>query len=329
MPLYLIPPGKRKGNRFYLARGQVGGRGIEVSTKTRDETAARRFAAELELKLLNSRLPEPGEDVTFVKAAELYIAYRDPPKYDRKRITRLNNAIGKKLIRNLRHADIIDAANLLYPNGVSATKNREAIRPAAAILHYAANNGLCGWLRIPLFKEARPKTRATTQDVARKLISGVDGKKRLLLLWLFRQGPRISDALKIKTEDIDPRRRTVTRHIGKTDEHVEEPLHAEVVRELGKNLAPGYLFPWRTRFGVYKWLRPYVKRLWVKFTPHMARHSLGKWLNEDGAPLRTIMDTLHHRDVKSSARYQSTDIEVIRKTGKKLGSLLGSVEKNG
>lgn len=324
MPLYLVPPGKRKGNRYYLVRGEISGRSVEVSAKTADKAAAERFKAKLELRLLESRLPEPGEEITFAKAADLYIAYRAPGKYDLKRIARLKAALGPKLIGKLRHADLVDAANVLYPKGAPATRNREALRPAAAILHYAANNGLCGWLRVPLFKEPRPKTRATTQEVARILINNAEGKKRLLLLWLFRQGPRISDALKIHSAQIDLKRRIVSRHIGKTDEEVEEPLHDEVWEMLANEPpGPGPLFPWRTRFGVYKWLRPYCRALGIKFTPHMARHSLGKWLNEECASLRTIMDTLHHKDVKSSARYQSTDIEVIRQTGRRLGKLVG------
>src|SRR6185437_11559301 len=246
----------------------------------------------------------------------------------------------------LRQADLIEAANTLHPGRAAATRNREVMRPAAAVLHYCARNGFCGWLRIELFKEPRAKTRAVSREAATAIISGVSEmptyqrarsakwmaaaeakqrKKQLLLLWLFRQGPRISDALKIQGENIDMARRTVTRRIGKTDEHdVVEPLHDEVW-ELLANDPPGagWLFPWRTKSGVYKWLRPLAKGLDIAFTPHMARHSLGKWLNEEGASLREIMDTLHHTDPKSSIRYQSTDIEVIRQTGKRLGNLLG------
>jgi integrase len=50
----------------------------------------------------------------------------------------------------------------------------------------------------------------------------------------------------------------------------------------------------------------------LQFTAHMARHSLGTWLAEDGAALRVIMDTLGHADVHSSMRYQGPDIEVRR-----------------
>ncbi len=66
-----------------------------------------------------------------------------------------------------------------------------------------------------------------------------------------------------------------------------------------------------------------MRSLGIEFAPLMARHSLGKWLNEEGASLRQIMDTLHHGDPKSSIRYQSTDIEVFRQTGRKVGRLGG------
>jgi integrase len=74
----------------------------------------------------------------------------------------------------------------------------------------------------------------------------------------------------------------------------------------------GRLFPWRTRSGVYRWLRPLARGLCVTFTPHMGRHSVGTWLNAERAGLRTIMEALHHRDPASSIRYQSADVEIVR-----------------
>jgi len=42
----------------------------------------------------------------------------------------------------------------------------------------------------------------------------------------------------------------------------------------------------------------------------MACHSLWRWLNRARARIRTIMDTLGHADIRSSARYhRSTEIE--------------------
>ena len=81
------------------------------------------------------------------------------------------------------------------------------------------------------------------------------------------------------------------------------------------------MFPWRQKTGVYKWLRPLRSELGLTFTPHMARHSVGTWLNAQGAGLRTIQATLRHADVKSSIRYQDADIEIVRAEIAKLPTL--------
>src|SRR5438309_925486 len=93
MPLRLIPPGKRKGNRWYLVRGAIDGRDIEVSTKTRDRAAAERFRKDLERELIARRRPRPGEAMTFATAASLYAEFRGldlalPRERDAQRIGR-------------------------------------------------------------------------------------------------------------------------------------------------------------------------------------------------------------------------------------------------
>jgi hypothetical protein len=45
----LIAPGKRKGNKFWLARGNISGNDMEVSTKTIDEEEAKRFLEKLQI----------------------------------------------------------------------------------------------------------------------------------------------------------------------------------------------------------------------------------------------------------------------------------------
>ncbi len=80
----------------------------------------------------------------------------------------------------------------------------------------------------------------------------------------------------------------------------------------------GPIFPWRTRWGVEKWLRILCQKLEISFTPHMARHTVGKRLSEAGVSLRIIMDKLGHKDSKSSLRYQRGDLETIREASKAL-----------
>jgi integrase len=333
MPLRLVAPGKRKGNKFWLVRGSIDGRDYEVSTKARDKAAAERFKKELERELIARRRPRPGEAMTFATAAGLYAEFRGidlalQRERDAQRIQRLNVVLGKKMISDIRQADLVDAANILCPNLAPQTKNREVMRIGAAVLHYAAENDYCEWRRFRLFKEPQPQTRAVSIELASDLVSAApEGTRRLLLLWLFHHGTRISQTLSITWETgISLRERVFRLYDKKGNRWREFPLHPELLEELSaipEESRAGRLWPWRSRFSVYKWLRPLVQDMEISFTPHMARHSRGRWLNETGAGLRTIMEALGHDDPKSSIRYQSADVEMVRAASEKLGDFLG------
>ena len=244
MPLKLVAPGKRKGNPFYLVRGEVAGRSVEVSTKTRDKAAAERFKAALELRLHEGRVPGPDEAVTFAQAADLYVAFRDPSQGDRNRIDKLKAALGSKPVAEIRQADLVDAAHRLYPRRKNETKNRGVIKPAAAILHYAARNVWCEWLRIERFEEGPIKTRAASADTARVILQALieeeaeartarkrelARKKQLLVLWLFRHFNRVSDPLRLRWEEhINLTDRTYLLFVGKGNLWKVKPLHVEV-----------------------------------------------------------------------------------------------------
>lgn len=243
----------------------------------------------------------------------MYVAFKDPCRADRQRIDRLVEAIGSRKLKDIKHATLVEAARLLYPDAKPSSLNRSVIAPAAAILHYAAENGLCSYQRIRRFKESPPPTRAVSREIAEALIAKAEGDAKTLLIWLFNQGTRISDALRVQWEDIDLRDRTVRMKVSKADEWRVFPLADAVFFRLAN--APkksGPLFPYPNRWAAYRALKPVVDAAKVKFTPHMARHSLGTWLNERGAGLKTIMSALGHRDAKSSMRYQHADVEVVR-----------------
>lgn len=319
MPLKLIPPGRRKGSRFWYVRGTVGGRSIEVSAKTADKAAAERFAAELAARILDGRVPRPGEAVTFAKAAALYSAWKRPSRAEEQRIARLVAALGRQEVGAIRHADLVRAADDLYPAAKASSRNRSVITIASAVLHYAARNGWCEYRRIERFREPRPVTRALTAAQASRLLAASEGDARILLLWLFRTGTRIGDALGVEWHQIDLAAGTVRLRIAKTDEWRVLPLHEELREALANHPArTGRIFPYLSRWRVYRALEPVAKAAGIPFTPHMARHSLGTWLNETGAGLRTIMAALGHRDPKSSIRYQDADTEIIRAAAAKL-----------
>jgi integrase len=310
MPLKLIPPGKRR-NKFYLARGRLNGRLYEVTTGETDKGAADRRRAEIEHKILGADVADA--EVTFRRAAELYCAFKNPSREYQQRIDRLVGVLGHRQLSEIQHAHLVGAARTLYPGAKASSMNRSVIAPGAAILHYAAENKLCAYRRIKRFKEAAPVTRALSKKAAAKLIGKAEGDAKALLLWLFHQGTRISDALKVQWPDIDLKAKTYRLRISKTDEWRVLPLADSVWAHLrGAKVRKGPVFPWRNRWAAYAALGPIAKKAKVRFTPHMARHSLGTWLNQSGAGLRTIMGALGHKDAKSSMRYQAADVEIIR-----------------
>lgn len=324
MALKLVPPGQR-GNKNFHAYGRHAGRVVEYSLQTTDARVAKRRLREFEQRLA-AEGPKPHGQATFAEAAARYSAYRQPSRADQLDIAELVGAIGKRRLSDLTVGELHDLAHRLKPGTNAATRNRHVIRIAASIWHYAADAGMCAWVKVKQFPEEKPKTHALSREDAAKLVAGTDEgtDERLLLLWLFHQGMRISHTLAVEWENIDLARGTVAHRErkGRRQHDYVFPLHQAVLEELARVPAHrrqnGRVFPWTSRNSVYTWLPKLCARVGVRFTPHMARHSLGTWLNDEGAGLRTIMETLGHASEQSSLRYQHGNIDTVRQTSAKI-----------
>jgi integrase len=110
----------------------------------------------------------------------------------------------------------MQAAKKLYSGVLESTKNNIVFGPAAAVMHYAAENDLCPYVRIKKLKERRPVPREMRKEEADRLIAAAGGKMRLLLVFLFAQGWRVSDTLRLTWQDIDLAQATVRYHVSKT-----------------------------------------------------------------------------------------------------------------
>src|SRR5215472_1463206 len=130
MPLKLIQPGKRKNNKFYLILGMENGRQYEVSTRTTDKRRAKELLDRLKRQLEGA--PLAGSRITFSQAIDLYAAYRPPSVQDWRLLEKLRWVLGRKLVADIRQADLVQAANRLYGNRTAATRNRNVLIPAGA-----------------------------------------------------------------------------------------------------------------------------------------------------------------------------------------------------
>jgi integrase len=307
MPLKLIEPGQRKGNKFYLVRGTLDGKPVEVSTKEKTRRAAQRFLDGLPA-LLRSLGDIRRETATFGDAIDLYSAWRSPGRNDHRYLAALRRKFGDKLLSGITPAGLIQAANELYPAGEAATKNRNVLVPAAAALHHAAESQLCGWIRVKKFKEPLPEARGIDPALAAIAMAEATGALKLLLTWLFLVGTRISETLGGRLEHLDRKAATIRLKIGKDDEWHVYPLPRAVMKLLPKGEA-GWVFPWRTRGGADKHRRKLCKAIGIKFTFHQCRHTFGSSIVNAGSSLDPLP---HWRDPKSRARYGRPDIARVR-----------------
>lgn len=310
--LKLVPPGKRKGNRFWMARGTVAGKEVEFSTREIDKSRAEKRAEEVLAELLSrSALPEPDEVKTFRMAAEAYTAWRAPSMEEVRRINRLIADLGHMNVTAVTVADLVACAGRLYPAHKASSRNRLVITPASAIMHYAHELKWCPWLRIRRFKEPKAETRALRDEAMFRLLKAAAGVDLALLAFLFGQGMRISDTLAVTWDRINLVDGLIWCRIGKTDDWrwkaLEEGARAALASLPGEKVS-GAVFPWKNRWAVYLALDPIEKKAGMKFTPHMARHTLGTRLAAAGVSLKTRMDIMDHQDPKSNVRYEMSQI---------------------
>lgn len=321
--LKLYPPGTRKKNRYYIAKGYVAGREYEFVCRDPEgrKTANRRFAeefvrkAEKKLKAEAPKLERRSPVKTFGEVADAYAAARGISRNDARYLEKLKKAwieseelpLQDIAIGDVLPMHIATAANALYAHCTNETRNRQAYAPAAAVLHFAADNRLRDYLVIKKLPEKEPESRRPAPGVAKLLLANTSGDQQLLLKFLFYQGWRITESLTTREDKVDLEARTVAFWIPKARRWKAIHLHEEVVKALAGHLPvgrpDGRIFPWRDRHQVYDWLGPLCEKLGIEFTPHMARHEFGSALRELGAHPRDIADAGSWTSEKSTMRY--------------------------
>lgn len=165
-------------------------------------------------------------------------------------------------------------------------------------------------------------------------------KHRTLLMTMYATGMRVSEAARLRVEDIDSKRMVIRVHQGKGKKDRYVPLSATLLQALRtywkKGRSTGALFPSQrggsplTTGSITKVCADARKKagLSKRLTPHTFRHSFATHLLEAGTDLRTIQIILGHRSLRTTALYLHVAESKIRlKT--KAEDLLGVVLHQG
>jgi len=318
MGFKLYAPGTRKGNRFYVARVWAKGREREVSTNTRNESVARSLARDAEADIRTSSVV--GQASTFTDAAASYLSTHDLSKQDIARVTKLMEHFGAMPAANVVNAEINAAARALYPGKQPQSWNRNVVAPAAAILHFAAENRTdVPYIKVKRFKEPEPANPKLRPDQIGVILNAAADPElyALLMIWAY-HGFRIGETLNLDWDThIDLTAREFKLWISKVKRWKTIPMEDAVFEALAAlPKRTGHVFRWATRGAVYKHLR----KLGVgfHFTPHMFRRSFASDLNDAGETTANIQEAGSWMSPRSVERYISVDPARVKTTLRKL-----------
>lgn len=311
----LYPPGTRKRNRTYVARGTIDGQRYEIVTHATDKRAAEKEWREFVRTVQAERDRDRSAPVDFCAAIQRYRQAHDVGRDTDRYLRRIESSwLARRPLSDVVPADVHTLARELHPDARNETRNRQVVAPAAAVLHYCAEQTWCEYTVVRRFPEGRPVNRTPQPGALDTLIAHADTRhRRAFLVHLKHQGWRITETLDLEWDgrwsrvDLPGQRFLV--YVSKARSWKVIYMAPAVVEELanlpGRRTGRVYRVG-GTRQNVYRWLKPLCRELGISdFTPHQARHAFGTQMHVQGADDRDLTDLSTWVSPKSTRRYVS------------------------
>jgi integrase len=284
MPLKLYRRGK-----VWHYRGTVAGRLLRGTTQTASKETAQRIAAAKEQSIWKGYLDGPASVLTFAQAAMLY---RQAHKSDRF-LRPIEDYWKDTPVKEITPGAIRTAAVTLYPAAGNATRNRQAIVPAQAVINHAAEHELCPPIRVKRFQvEKKAKEPATWEWVQAFMAHATKPNLAALACFMYLTGARISQALAVEWKDVDFRQAKVfVRGTKKGDDsrwsHMPQDLVIRLANIPGERV--GQVFGFRSRGNCRTQWNGAIRRAGIKFLSyHSCRHGFATGLLDKGVSPVTV-----------------------------------------
>lgn len=285
----------KRGKTWYL-RGTVAGQSIYESTGTHSQELAEQYRIKEEYRLLTSHIHGYKHTITFAEAANSYLDAGGSKRFLNETI----RAIGKRRLMDIDQTTIDKIALETYPKAKPQTRNRHLYTPFIAVWNHACENGWCEfrrWRR-PTVSQAK-KTRYLTPQEAKRLYESCNPKLKPLYIFLLYTGVRRSEALSLKWEDIDLKKKWAVIWKTKTNISRGVPLHKAVVDELSKlEHRQGGVFlnrdgtPYTSINKIFQtaWKRAKIEKVSI----HDLRRTCATWMQLKDVPREVRQDILGH-----------------------------------
>lgn len=301
---------RRDGGKVWHYRGTVAGRRLRGTTGTTDRKIAERIASEAEAREWKRRLDGPGADVTFAQAA---IAYRAAGKATRF-LNRIEDFWRDTPVREISPGAVKQAALTLYPAATAATRNRQVIKPTAAIINFAAELDWCKPIRVKRFQEATTTKAPATAQWVEAFAAAAPPHLAALCLFMFGTGARVGEAVDVRWRDVDLEEATVTIRTPKIEDTRVAHLPPRVVAALanipGDREPGGRVFRYAGRGSAKQSWDRVIDRAGIKrMTPHSCRHGFATAMLRAGVDVKTVARAGGWKDASTVLRTYAHALE--------------------
>jgi integrase/recombinase XerD len=168
--------------------------------------------------------------------------------------------------------------------------------------------------QIPIMKKESRLPRVISSEKIREMIDSCDNiKHRLIIKLFYSSGLRLSELLNLKRSDIDFDRGVILVRLGKGKKDrfsiLSDLLKDDLLKYYSEcRFISDYVFEGHkggkySKKSVQKVMERLGKKVEIKVTPHMLRHSFATHLLEAGTDIRYIQKLLGHSDVSTTEIY--------------------------
>ena len=279
-----------KRNGVFQADGYgPDGKRIRRSLKTADPRRAEELRADLEKRLWQLHLYGASAVMTFDQAAVAYAEDGGEARF----LVKISEQLAGLSLHSITPQIVRNAAKKAYPTGAASTRNRQGITPAQSVINYAHQQGWCGPIRVKRFNETKPQREAVGVDYLVALEPHVPVNMFALLLFLHTTGRRVSDAINLRTGDVNLD--TAIASIAKTKNGDSAkaslvPVLVDILRELPPR--NGRVFGYKDRSSIYDTLKRACSNAGIKYlaTHQPGRHSFATALANQQWTSKAIAD---------------------------------------
>lgn len=260
---------------------------LRGSCKTADKDIAARQVAEIETKYWKGYFDGPGAILTFAHAAQLYRAAGKSGRF----LAPIEEHFKDTLVNEINKGAIRQMAIELFPNGGGATRNRQGICPAQAVINFAADLELCSPIKIKRFQVDSKVKEPVTLEWLHAFSVQAPPVIEALAWFMFLTGARIGEATALRWEDVSLHGGKVLIKESKVSKerlsHLPTPLVAMMSNLPRVDDRP--VFVYQHPDDIVRAWHGAIKRAGIKrLTPHSCRHGFATGLLRRGVDVVTV-----------------------------------------